>query len=250
MKKSNLPVIFLVLVIIFIAGCTGPVSPAPAVTQTTILPSPSITVPVTPTPIESLSPSATPSATSFKTLSTTHPITTVTTPRLVIEAPFVEYLNFQKRIFIYPIPNCLMQNAFPAVANDNGYGINKVAPKLVAVSQDDYVLFLWKYTEGNAANTPLKTLPECRGSDNEPTWNFVEVRVILNPTNTQPANYTVIRNVWSNNRNIWSDQKLVAQLPTTERLVIDQKATLTSYIPVRTDELDLFDTVSVTTVRL
>lgn len=136
-----------------------------------------------------------------------------------------------------------MQTAFPAIANDAGYGIKQAVPKLSAISEDDYATFLRKYTEGNAENTPFRTPVACMGSANEPTWNFVKVRVVLNPVNTIPANYTITRNVWS-------DGKLIAAIPTTERLVIDQKAPLTSYIPVRTNEMDLIDSISITTVRL
>ena len=65
------------------------------------------------------------------------------------------------------------------------------------------------------------------------------VRVVLNPTNYNPANYTITQN-------IWSDGKIVAQFPTTRQLVIDEPVILTSYIPVMTDEVDLIDSVVVT----
>jgi len=135
-----------------------------------------------------------------------------------------------------------MQNAFPSVANDPGYGIKQEVPKLMAISEDDYVHFLWKYTEGNAENTPVKTLVACQGSANEPTWNFVEVHIVMNPTNKIPSNYTITRNIWSN-------EKIVTQIPITVQMVVDQTTVLTSYIPVRTDEMDLFDSISVTTAR-
>jgi hypothetical protein len=84
----------------------------------------------------------------------------------------------------------------------------------------------------------------CQGSASaEPTWNFIELRIVLDPTNFSPANYTVTRNVWS-------DGKIVARFPTTQRLVIGEKVILTSYIPIRTDEIDLIDTVAVTYNRL
>ena len=94
------------------------------------------------------------------------------------------------------------------------------------------------------ANTRLITIGVCQGSASaEPTWNFIELRIVLDPTNFSPANYTVTRNVWS-------DGKIVARFPTTQRLVIGEKVILTSYIPIRTDEIDLIDTVAVTYNRL
>jgi len=136
-----------------------------------------------------------------------------------------------------------MQNAFPAIAKDPSYGINQVVPKLSLISEDDYIYFLRKNTEGNAENTQLKTFVECQGSAAEPTWNFVEVRYILNPTNIQKSDYIITRNVWS-------DGKIIAQFPTTMPLVIDSQVSQTIYIPVRADEVDLIDSVALTYTRL
>ena len=47
-----------------------------------------------------------------------------------------------------------------------------------------------------------------------------------------------------------SDGKIVAQFPTTRMLVIGEQVVLTGYIPVRTDEIDLIDSVVVTFTRL
>jgi hypothetical protein len=171
-------------------------------------------------------------------------ITTVATTRIASDNPYLEYLNVRKRTFDHPLPNCLMGDAFPFTKKETGYGIQQILPKLSAVSEDEYLSFLRRYTVGNAENTPLKIITACQGSVTaEPTWNFVEVRVILDPTNYNPANYTITRNVWS-------DGKIVAQFPTTRRLVIDEQVVLTSYIPVRTEELDLIDSIVVTYTRL
>ena len=136
-----------------------------------------------------------------------------------------------------------MGDAFPAIAKDPDYGIKQIVPKLASLSEDEYETFLRKYTEGKAENTPVKTLPQCQGYEGDPRWNFVETRVIVNPTNVRPANYTISLDVRSNG-------EIIAQFRTTRTLIIDQKVTLTSYIPVKADELDLFDTVGVTYTRL
>jgi hypothetical protein len=137
-----------------------------------------------------------------------------------------------------------MKDAFPSIANGTGYGIKQVMPNLSAISEEEYEHFLRKYTEGDAENTRLKSLAVCQGSATaEPTWNFAEIRLVLDPTNYIPANYTITRNVWS-------DGKIVVKFPTTQRLVIDEKVILTSYVPLRTDEVDMIDTVGVTYTRL
>jgi hypothetical protein len=164
------------------------------------------------------------------------------TTRIASDNPYLEYLNVRKRTFFSPIPNCLMETAFPTIAKDSGYGIKQVSPKLTALSADEYEYFLRKYTNGDAENTPLNTPAACQGAEAEPTWNFVEVRLVLIPTNFFPSDYTITRNVRS-------DGKIVAQIATTEHLVIDDKVNMTSYIPVRMDEMDLFDGVGVTYTR-
>jgi hypothetical protein len=171
-------------------------------------------------------------------------ITTVSTTRIASDNPYLEYLNVRKRTFDNPLPDCLMGNAFPFTKNETGYGIQQIVPKLAAISEDEYWSFLRRYTQGNAENTPLRIITACQGSlTAEPTWNFAEVRIVLDPTNYSPANYTITQNVWS-------DGKIVAQFPTTRQLVIDEQVVLTSYIPVRTDEVDLIDSVVVTYTRL
>ena len=123
-------------------------------------------------------------------------------------------------------------------------GIQQTAPKLTAISEDEYLSFLRRYTQGNAESTPLKTISSCQGSSTaEPTWNFAEVRVVLDPTNFHAANYTITQNVMS-------DGNIVAQFPTTRKLVIDEQVVLISYIPVKTDEIDLIDSIVVTFTRL
>jgi hypothetical protein len=238
MKNSTILLVFLLSGIILAAGCTGPGSQK--------VPG-SITIPVSPAAaaVVTASPSVTPatSATLWPDLRPVGAVTTVPTTRIALDNPYLEYLNIRKRTFVDPLPDCQIENACPAIAKDPMYGIRQIVPKLTAISEDDYMNFLRKYTEGNAENTKLKTLSICQGSAAEPTWNFIEIRVILDPTNSHPANYTITQNVLS-------DGKIVAQFVTTQQLVIDQKVTLISYVPIHTDEVDLFDSVGVVYTRL
>jgi hypothetical protein len=240
MKKKYLIVILLLSAVILAAGCAGPVSPGDTRIETTVPVKSVSTVPVTTSATQETLPDDPISSDSIPDIG----ITTVATTRIASDNPYLEYLNIRKRTFVNPLPNCLMKDAFPSLANDTGYGITQDEPYLYAISEDDYEHFLRKYTEGGTENTRLKTLGVCQGSATaEPTWNFMELRIVLDPTNFSPGNYTVTPNVWS-------DGKIVAQFPTTQRLVIGEKVILTSYIPIWTDEIDLIDTVAVTYTRL
>jgi len=240
MKKSNLLLIFLLSGIILAAGCTSPASPGIPVSKTTEPASPSPVVPVATSSTPDTDSDSAPLHSSLLNAG----ITTIATTRIASDNPYLEYLNIRKRTFVNPLPNCLMDDAFPSLAKDTGYGIKQVAPVLFAISEDDYEHFLRKYTEGGIENSRLKTLGVCQGAATaEPTWNFMEVRLVLDPTNYNPANYTITRNVWA-------EGKIVAQFPMTRRLVIGERVILTSYLPIRTDEVDMIDTVGVTFVRL
>lgn len=237
MKKSNLFLIFLFTGAILAAGCTAPVLPGVPAPGTTPQTSPSIVVP---TAIEE----SPPNGTSWPPAPPQSAVTMVATTRIAADNPFLEYLNIRKRTFIDPLPNCLMEDAFPFIKNGTRYGIKQVEPELFAISEEEYRSFLRRYTRGDGGNTKIETVSACQGSVTaDPTWNFVEIRVVLDPTNFNPANYTVTRNVWA-------DGKIVAQFPTTRQIVIGEKVILTDYIPVRNDEIDLINTVAVAYTRL
>jgi hypothetical protein len=239
MKNSTILLGFLLLGIILAAGCTGPLSPVVPVRETTStagLPT-AVTVTTFPLPLPS------PTGTFRPESSRVGEITTIATTRPAPDNPYLEYLNIRKRTFVNPLPDCLMENAFPAIAKDPGYGIQQVVPKLTALSEDEYETFLRKYTEGKAENTQLKTLSPCLGSEAEPTWNFIEVRAVLVPTNFYPSDYTITESVRF-------DGEIVARFVTTERLVIDEQLVLTRYVPLHADEVDLFDSVELAYTRL
>ena len=238
MKKITLLLVLLLPGMILFAGCSGPATPGPVAKGTTSPPIPPATIVVTAIPSSEL----TLSGTSQPGHLPTDTLTTVPTTRIASDNPHLEYLNVTKKTFADPLPSCLMANAFPAVAANPLYGINQVVPKLTALSDDDYQAFLRKYTEGKAENTPLKSLPACQGSVAEPTWNFIEIQVVLDPTNFQPSNYTITEEVHSGG-------KVIAQFATDQQLFINQQLSLKSYVPIRTSEIDLFDSVGLTYTR-
>ena len=239
MKKSTLFLIFFLMAILVTSGCTRPESAGVNQPVTTAQPVLSPAVPETsyatpvPTAIVTYQKVVPPSLTAMP----------VTSTRVATDNPYLEYMNVRKQLFDFGIPNCPMADAFPAIVNDPTYGIKQGEPKLTTISEDEYQTFLRKYTEGNAENTAIKTLDACRGAEGNPNWNFVEIWVILNPTNFNPADYTITLNVRSNN-------KVIAQFKTTQTLKIDQKVTLLYYIPIKADEVNLFDDVQVTYTRL
>ncbi len=239
MQKRILLIAFLVLGIVLVCGCTTPQTPAPVSPVTAQPTTLSTDIPATPVTPGAVSPDIT-----FKPQgqSPAPGVVTEQTTRIQTDNPYLEYLNIRKNSYDSRIPNCIMQNAFPAIANDPYYGINQVNPKLSTLTQDQYDQFLWKYTEDKSENSLLKTLAECRGVEGNPEWNFVEIRVILVPTNVKPSDYTITEVVRSKGN-------IIAQFSTTRTLVLDDKIALTSYVPVKADEMDLFDTVGLTYTR-
>lgn len=251
MKKIFPFLVFLLLGTILAAGCTGPASPAATVTDTPVLVSTPMNTPVAESiPTPGTEPATTLKVTeSIRTVTpvqyeTLHPVEVTSTmpTRVASDNPYLENLNIRKRTFDYPLPNCFMQTAFPGLLKDS-YGIKQVVPNLAVLSEDEYLTFIRKNTEDNAETSQLRTPSACRGSVAEPTWNFIEVRVILDPTNVHPTDYTITEN-------IRSDGKVVVRFATTRSLVIGEQVNLLSYIPIRSDEVDLFDSVEVTYTRL
>ena len=122
------------------------------------IPVPGTTVPATPSTVVPVTTATTPGPLSEITpVSPGLPgdaITTVATTRIASDNPYLEYLNVRKRTFADPLPNCLMGVAFPFTKNETGYGIQQNAPKLTAISEDEYLSFLRRYTQGNAESTP------------------------------------------------------------------------------------------------
>ncbi len=238
MKKSTILVLLFLLGSALVCGCTLPGSSgAPPVT----------TLPTTPPVETTVSLTQLPAVTSVPPTSTYLPLETIIqteqTTRVASDNPYLKQLQFTKNVFPQFVPNCPMKQAFPAIANDPLYGIRQVVPKLAQVSAHDYRDFLLDYTSGTGDNQRINDLPECPGATGEPNWNFVEIRVVLDPTNVRPSNYTI-------SVNVRSQGNVIAQFRTTQTLVIDNQVILISYIPVKTNEMDLFDSVDVTYTRL
>jgi hypothetical protein len=220
--------------ILLAAGCTGPLPQAVPATPASLPATDSVTAPPSPVPF--------PAETFWPDASRIGEYTTVPTTRIASDNPHLDLLEVRKRTFVNPLPNCLMEYVFPSIATDPAYGIRQVVPKLAAVSEEEYETFIRKYTKGDAENTELVTPAICQNTQNEPTWNFIEVRAVLVPTNVFPSEYTI-------SRNVLSEGKIIARFETTEKLTIDRQLVLASYVPLHADEVDLFDSVDVTYTR-
>lgn len=231
MKKYAILLLVFLGGIILAAGCTGT---APAGTTPQVIPpaTGTVTLPLTPVPADTFWPKA----------SRAGEFTTVPTTRPAADNPHLDLLDIRKRTFTDPLPDCIMEQAFPEIGLDSAYGIRQVVPKLAAVSEEDYEAFLRKYTEGDAENTKLVTPAVCQNTENEPVWNFIEVRLVLTPTNIDPSDYTITANVFS-------EGEIVSRFTSTERLVIDRQLVLARYVPIHADEVDLFDSVQVEFTR-
>ncbi len=238
MKKSTILIFLLLLGSALVCGCTLPGSSGTPLTTT---------LPTSPPVETTVHPTQAPTVTSVQIASTYLPRETILqteqTTRIASDNPYLEHLQITKSVFPQFVPNCPMQQAFPTITGDPSYGIQQVVPKLAQISAHDYRDFLLDYTSGTGDNQKINDLPACAGAAGEPNWNFVEVQVVLDPTNVRPSNYTI-------SLNVRSQGTVIAQFKTTQTLVIDKQVILTDYIPVKTSEMDLFDNVDVTYARL
>ncbi len=131
-----------------------------------------------------------------------------------------------------------MEEMFPSIAKDPRYGLNQPVPKITAISAGEFNTMIRDFTEGKNENTKVIGIARCQGATVTPYWNFVQINAQLIPTNPRPSNYTIFLSIRSRG-------KIVTQINTTEMLVKDQMVTLTSYIPLKMDEMDIFDAVEI-----
>ena len=164
--------------------------------------------------------------------------------------PQILDLKFYKNYFIQnpkiprcAISNCPMQEVFPTIAKDPNYGIKQPVPKITGISAGEYNTFLREWTEGKNENTKMIGISACEGAAVDPCWNFIAVTAKISPRNARPANYSI-------SMDLKSQGKTIAQSKTTDMLIQDQTITLTSYIPLKSNEMDLFDSVEMSFTQL
>jgi hypothetical protein len=221
------------------AGCMSSKSPA----GTTVVPSPATRIAtrttVSPAALPT-TPPASPAAVAV-TPAATMPAavpTPVATPNSdyysaananVPDNPWMENLEFTRSYYPFVVPDCGMREILPEVAQDPGYGIRQPVPKLIALSPGRMDAFLQKYDNvtGSAG---------CAAASTNPGWNFIKIEGTVIPRNARPSDYDMGIVVWSRGR-------VIAQLSSTETLTLEKPFTFQRYVPLRTDEMDLFESI-------
>ncbi len=168
--------------------------------------------------------------------------------------PRIIVLKFQKEYFNADLPDCGMRLFFPEAAGDPAYGIAGRKGTLVAYSEEEIQQFI----ETNAVTniTTVKagrwitdylepaTLggPACVGTVSTPTWNFVLINATITGRNALPAEYAI-------GFNVRSKGIVVAQIRADRNLTLDTPAFFALYVPLKTAEIERFDSVEMVFVR-
>ena len=145
----------------------------------------------------------------------------------------MENLVFIKSYYPFTVPDCAMKESFPEVAQDPGYGIRQPVPKLMAFSPDQVTAFMQMYTDGNI--NPA-VVAGCAAAPVSPGWNFVKIAGTIIPRNARPGHYEIGINVSSQGR-------IIAQFRFNETLTLEQPFSFERYVPLKSDEMNLFDSI-------
>lgn len=154
--------------------------------------------------------------------------------------PYFTQLKFDKNILAYTLNNCVMKEIFPTIANDPTYGLKASPPKVSGISAQQWRAFITDYTEGKNEQSKTIGIERCinppGASSQNPDWNFVKISAGLTPRNAIPTNYEIVFHIYSQGRD-------VTQINMNETLYPDQPVFIETYIPMRYDEIDMFDSV-------
>ena len=256
--KASGPVflcIVMVSALVFCAGCSsfGGTQDTPVVThpvsldQTPETPVPAASPPAVTIPAEMV----VRANTSTTSAAVPVPTTTGIQKSSALDAaddPYVAVLEFEKNYFLATIPDCGMRAAFPEVAGKAGYGLDKQAPELVALSEEQMLDFLKanarpyvtdfqvdRYIDNYIDPNTLGGV-RCAGVPATPAWNFILINANIVPRNARPASYDI-------GINVRSKGTVAAQLKTEKTLTLDQPVIFTLYVPMKTTEMDSFDSI-------
>ena len=254
--------ILLLTLLIISAGCSS-VSPSGSTVGTKPTTAPFATTPamaeagqVAP-PVITLLPAET--ATIITSATTQTPAQSTTQTRVyptygATGDPRIIILEFRKEYFNADLPDCGMRASFPEAAADPDYGISGRNGKLVAFTEDQMRDFLM----ANAVKTVQEiradrfitnyldpaTLggPACSGTVSTPTWNFVLINATIMGRNARPSEYAI-------GFNVRSKGNVVAQIRADRNLSLDEPAFFALYVPLKTEETDLLDSVEMVFAR-
>lgn len=217
--------IFLIAIALVCSGCVS--GPAGQQTPTVVLTTTSATIPPSPSP--TLTPSAVTSIPSTATASLTateQPVPTVQTSA----DPFVSRVAILKNYLYFPIPNCIMKDAFPEIANDPEQN-REHNPKITSVPLSRINEYLHQWTDGGTWHSRPIASPRCAVEPASPLWNFVRISGSFVPRNARPSDYRITYIVKSEARELGT-------IVTEERLTIDKPVLFEFFIPMHEDLQD------------
>lgn len=156
--------------------------------------------------------------------------------------PLISDITIYKNYLDYPIPNCMMKDAFPEIANSPSFNTDH-HPKVVGISRQRIDEYLRGWTEGNSAASKTITLNRCEGVPANPFWNFIRISGRFIPRNARPADYEVTLVVKSGLRTLGT-------IVTTESMTLEQPISFETFVPIRADLQNEVTSVEVQFKRL
>ncbi|MGD1005368.1 MAG: hypothetical protein ABR887_08100 [Methanoregulaceae archaeon] len=236
--KKIFPILVIIIIIFFVctSGCTNKTTTEQTPAQTVQ----SISITTTPTQLQTTIVTLAPTSIG-QTINTTQNETKEQKGTSVSTVnPYITQFKVNKSLLTYEINNCVMKEVFPAIANDPNYGFKASPPKLSGISWGEFNVFIRDYTEGKNENSKTIGIARCINpppkSPQNPDWTFVEVSATLTPRNVVSSNYEIVFHIYSQGKD-------VTQINMNETLYQDQPAIIETFIPVRDDEMDMFDSV-------
>jgi hypothetical protein len=240
----------LLVFVVLIAGCivcTGCMSPGSPASSPVVAPSTSRMETQTTTTIPEVLPTtpAVPATAAAVTGTSQMPATPAReyfTNINTLDNPWMQNLEFSKNYYPFAIPDCGMKVVFPQAALDPHYGILQPVPKLIALSPDQMATFLQKYREEYNGDPSRIGGAACAGASANPGWNFIKIVGTIIPRNARPDTYDM-------RMNVRSQGKVIAQFRINETLTLGQPFSFERYVPLKTNEMDLFDSVELLFAR-
>jgi hypothetical protein len=145
------------------------------------------------------------------------------------------------------VPDCVMDQVFPEISKDPGYGLARPVPKLIGVSWEKYQSSIGNYFTDEIHREPISmAFSNCYGikvSDITATWSFITANGTIMPGNAKVSDYEIILSVTSKG-------KIVSQVVETKTLTLDQPVRISTVIPIKYDEMDSVDNVDLNFKRL
>lgn len=257
--SAGLPCVLFLALLLLSAGCIAGSGDgeSPVVTATAVPDAPVSTTVLVTLSVPALPPAETAAVTTAGShvSSTTAPAATWVVPTYGATGdPRIIVLNFQKEYFNANLPDCGMRMFFPDAAMDPNYGIAGRQGTLVAYSEEDIIRFLETTAVTNVTTVDAGRRitdyiepatvggPACSGTVSNPTWNFILINATIMGRNALPAEYAI-------GFNVRSKGVVVAQIRADRNLTFDTPAIFALYVPLKTTEMERFDSVEMVFVR-